>query len=140
MPDFARASILVDWLQQTDPRRSGQSTSYLIVMVQLFSVEGPAFAGLFRLGWTTSGLIPTFGAVDISNFKLISANTKRLFRSDQSTRLGNDAGGYSDEPRALESLIMRIFDVACGIAVDWFASDLWLGGSSTCSQNTAFER
>lgn len=31
------------------------------------------------------GLIPTFGAVDISNFKLISANTKRLFRSDQST-------------------------------------------------------
>ncbi len=32
-----------------------------------------------------SGLIPTFGAVDISHFRLISANTKRLFRSDQST-------------------------------------------------------
>ena len=31
------------------------------------------------------GLIPTFGAVDISHFRLISANTKRLFRSDQST-------------------------------------------------------
>ena len=30
-------------------------------------------------------MIPTFGAVDISHFRLISANTKRLFRSDQST-------------------------------------------------------
>jgi hypothetical protein len=30
------------------------------------------------------GLIPTFGAVDISHFRLIFANTKKIFRSYQS--------------------------------------------------------
>ncbi len=43
-----------------------------------------------------SGLIPTFGAVDISHFRLISANTKRLFRSDQSTSLGVIGAGCGD--------------------------------------------